>query len=83
MPRTKTTITSERARELGRKGRAAVDIDPVTKRFRRRDAPATEAPPVADTPPAAEPPAAEPPTAEPPAPGFRMARSIFGRRRRA
>lgn len=80
MPRTKTTITSERARELGRRGAAAVERDPVTKRFRSRAAPAD--PPLTEPPVPAPPPPADPPPTEPaPAPPFRLARSLFGRKR--
>lgn len=70
-----TKITSERARELGRRGAAAVEREPGTGKFRRRE---PDAPP-ADLP--ADPPA--PPPADPPAPSFRLARSLFGRRKRA
>lgn len=75
----KTTISSERARELGRRGAAAVDRG-AGGRFVKRDAgDPPSAPPVADPP--EPPPVADPPAVEP-APSFRMARSLFGRRRR-
>lgn len=77
----KTTITSERARELGRRGAAAVERDPITKRFKKReviaDPPVTEPP---EPPPA--PPVPDPPDAEVGAPSFKMARSIFRRKGR-
>lgn len=82
MPPRGTTITSERARELGRKGAAAVDRDPVTHRFVKRATPAD--PPVAEPELAPAPDPAPPPApvvAEPPAPSFRIARAGFRRRR--
>lgn len=79
MPRS-TTITSERARELGRKGAAAVDRDPVTHRFRKRATPGGE--PGPDPAPSPEPDADEP-SREDPAPSFESARRRFGQRRRA
>ena len=79
MPRSRTTITSERARELGRRGAAAVERDPVTHRFVKRKQPedAPSSPPEEPTPV----PASDPPEEPTPAPSFRVARGIFRRRR--